>query len=264
VNATGSEPLTRTAVAMAMDFTVQAWGDVDPEAADAVMEHIASDLRWADEVFSTYRDDTWISRISTGDATVAQAPPAVAEVLDLCEQFREETGGAFDARSPDGRIDPSGIVKTWAMERARWRLGLLGATGLMWGCGGDVTVSGRGPFDGGWRAGIADPRAAAGPQAPVVRSVQLGGKVTALATSGHAHRPGHVWDPRTGGEATHYAQVSVAGGDLVAADAWATAIVAGGQRTLRLADEHRIAALALRVVDGQVRATANKAWVALE
>jgi len=253
----------RTVTAMAMDFTLAVEGDVDVAALDTVVSRVAADLRWVDEVFSTYRDDSWVQRISRGHATVAEAPPAVAEVLDLCERFRDETDGAFDARNPDGGIDPTGIVKTWAMERSRWRLGLLGASGLLWGCGGDVTVSGSGPVDGRWRAGIADPREAPGPQAPIVRRVDLGRGLTALATSGHAHTPGHVWDPRTRASAEHFAQVSVAGTDLVACDAWATAVLAGGKRTLRLAQERGIAAVALRVTDGQVSATANGPWAAL-
>ncbi|WP_084040413.1 FAD:protein FMN transferase [Demequina sp. NBRC 110053] len=255
----------RAITAMAMDFTLEAWG-AEQDAVDAVVEHASSDLRWADEVFSTWREDSWISRLGRGEASIADAPPAVAEVLDLCERFREETGGAFDARTPHGRLDPTGIVKTWAMERARWRLELMGASGWLWGCGGDVTVAGRGPADGRWRVGIADPRARAGAAAAPVRRIELGGAatgrrgVTAVATSGESHRPGHVWDPRTGASARHYAQVSVAGTELIACDAWATAILAGGQRTLRRADAAGLAALALRVVDGTVRATATSAW----
>lgn len=256
--------LTRFVTAMAMDFTLQAWGAVDPEALDAVMVHIGSDLRWVDETFSTYREDSWISRISRGEASTADAPAAVAEVLDLCERFRDETGGAFDARTPQGGVDPTGIVKTWAMERARWRLSLVGASGWMWGCAGDVTVSGIGPADGAWRAGIADPRHSPGPTAPSVRTVVIGGRRGALATSGQAATPGHIWDPRTGQAAAHYSQVSVAGGDLVACDAWATAILAGGRRTLERAQQAGVAALALRVVNGSVRATANAPWSSAE
>lgn len=252
--------VTRTVTAMAMDFTLQVWGDVDADAVDSVMEHIGADLRWVDQVFSTYREDSWISRIGRGEDNAADAPPAVAEVLDLCETYREETGGAFDARSPDGGIDPTGIVKTWAMERVRWRLGLLGATGLLWGCAGDVIVSGRGPADGGWRIGIADPRVAAGADVPPVRRVRLADPVAALATSGDAHRPGHVWDPRTGASAEHFAQVSVLGRDLVHSDAWATAILAGGAVTLRRAEAAGVAALALRVVKGSIHATRTGAW----
>ncbi|MFW2513631.1 FAD:protein FMN transferase [Demequina sp. SO4-13] len=254
--------LSRTSTAMAMDFRLEAEGDVAPESLDAVMTHVESDLRWADEVFSTYRSESWISRLSRGECGVADAPPAVAEVMDLCERFRDETGGAFDARSPSGAIDPTGIVKTWAMERARWRWGLLGASGWLWGCAGDVVVQGRGPVEGVWRVGIADPRAAhdASADPAVVSTTTLGTTATALATSGEAHRAGHIWDPRTGAPARHYAQVSVRGTDLLACDAWATAIVAGGKRTLRLALDAGFDVLVLRVLEGKVHSQQSPGW----
>lgn len=251
----------RSIEAMAMTFRLAVEGDrTDASTLDVVAEHIASDLLWVDEVFSTYREDSWVSRLSRSEATIAEAPPAVAEVLDMCEHFHEETGGAFNARSPDGGIDPTGLVKTWAMERSRWRLGLLGAAGVLWGCAGDVTVDGVGPVDGGWRIGIADPRSPAGEAAPIVSTAFLEGRSKAVATSGDAQRPGHIWDPRTRASAQHFAQVSVRGTDLIECDAWATAIMAGGKRTLRLAIDRGFEVLALRVIDGRVHSQATPGW----
>ncbi|WP_084076832.1 FAD:protein FMN transferase [Demequina sp. NBRC 110057] len=258
--------LTRTVTAMAMDVDLTLVGDVSEETADAVAGFVAADLAWVDEVFSTYRHDSWISRLGRGEASIGEAPPAVVEVLDLCEAFRDETDGLFDARTPDGTIDPTGIVKTWALERSRWRLGLVGADGWSLGCAGDVTVSGRAPTDAGWRIGIADPREAPGPQAPVVGVVTLGlggdGATGhhAIATSGLAHRSGHIWDPRTGQPASSVAQASVVGDDLVRCDAWATAIVVGGKAAAKAAQRHGLEAQALTVGDGRVKASRTPGW----
>ncbi|MFV0634801.1 FAD:protein FMN transferase [Demequina sp.] len=257
---TRAQTVRRSVTAMAMDFTLDVHGGVREDTLDAVMAQVAKDLEWVDSTFSTWRDDSWISRLRRGQATVADAPALVVEVLDLCERFRDETDGAFDARGPDGLLDPTGIVKTWAMERVRWRLGLLGAGGWLWGCGGDATASGRGPAEGGWRIGIADPREEPGPQAATMRRIVLGRGMSAIATSGHAHRQGHVWDPFSRAPAQYFSQVSVAGDDLVKCDAWATAVLAGGKRTLRKAEADGLAVLAMRVVDGSVRASATAAW----
>lgn len=254
---------TRTVTVMSMDFRLEVQGDVPAESLDTVMSHVEADLRWVDEVFSPYREGSWISRVSRGEVRLADAPPAVAEVLDLCERFRDETHGAFDARNPDGGIDPTGIVKTWAMERVRWRFGLLGATGWLWGCAGDVMVHGRGPVDAGWRVGIADPRSdarSAESPPPTVSTTVLDERASALATSGLAHRAGHIWNPMTGAPAQHFSQVSVRGTDLIACDAWATAIVAGGKRTLRLAFDNDIDILALRTLEGRVHAQSSPMW----
>ncbi len=244
-----------------MTFRIAVEGEaVNDSTLDVVAEHIARDLQWVDQVFSTYRDDSWVSRLSRSEVKIADAPPAVAEVLDLCEHFRDQTNGAFDARNPEGGIDPTGLVKTWAMERSRWRLGLLGASGVLWGCAGDVMVDGVGPNTGGWRIGIADPRSTAGETAPVVSVAHLGAGATAIATSGDAQRPGHIWDPRTRASAQHFAQVSVRGTDLIECDAWATAIMAGGKRTLRLAIERGFEVLALRVLEDRVHSQSTPEW----
>ncbi|WP_062076518.1 FAD:protein FMN transferase [Demequina globuliformis] len=254
--------VTHTTTAMAMDFTLTVVGDVSPDAIDLVAPHLAADLAWVDEVFSTYRADSWVSRLSSGTATVADAPPAVAEVLDLCERFRDETGGWFDARTPTGGLDPTGIVKTWAMERSRWRLGLLGGSGWSYACAGDITVAGAAPTDAGWRIGIADPRDPPGPRARSVSAVTLGGgkrAATCLATSGRSGAPGHIWAPRRS-RGPEVAQASVRGSDLVQCDAWATAIVAGGLEVAQRAPEFGMEVMALRIVGERVKSFSTPRW----
>ena len=65
---------------------------------DAAVEAVWAELRWADRVFSTYREDSDISRIRRRELRVRDADPAVAEVLDFAEIARRLTGGAFDVR----------------------------------------------------------------------------------------------------------------------------------------------------------------------
>ena len=87
------------------ELAAQAWAD----ALDV--------LHTADRIFSTYRADSHISRLNRGELTVADCPTEVAEVLRLGERARLESGGAFDVRRA-GVLDPSGVVKGWAVERA--------------------------------------------------------------------------------------------------------------------------------------------------
>lgn len=256
----------RTVLAMAMDFTLDVPAAVEEGSLDVVMPIIDADLRWAERVFSLYRADSDLSRLSRGELNISDCAPAVAEVLDLCEKYREETGGAFDARRPDGVIDPTGIVKTWAMERARWRLQLLGASAWLWGCAGDMTATGhlgvRATEPVPWRVGIADPRADRAGRVPVIDAIELRG-VNAVATSGTAHHGEHIWDPRRGAPAAHYGQVSVAGGDLIECDAWATAIMAGGRKTALAAHARGLHVLTCAVREGKVFSEASEGWRAL-
>jgi thiamine biosynthesis lipoprotein len=252
---------------MAMDFTLDVPNSVSDDALDTVMPFIESDLRWADSIFSLYRSDSELSRLGRGEVGIGDCVPAVAEVLDLCERFRDETNGAFDARRPDGVIDPTGIVKTWAMERVRWRFQLLGASAWLWGCAGDVTALGVPAQAQLWRIGIADPRSSDAPAgepgpARVVDAIDLADG-RSVATSGTAHSGEHIWDPRKGVAAQHYAQVSVAGGDLVQCDAWATAIMAGGRKVALAAQSEGLDVLTCSVRESKVFSERSPGWPTL-
>jgi thiamine biosynthesis lipoprotein len=224
-------------------------GPSEEECAAAVAA-FHRDLVWADDVFSLWRDDTPLARLARGEITVDDCPPAVGEVFAECERYREITDGAFDARRPDGVLDPSGIVKTWAVDRAAWRLESLGAAGWLVGASGDVLVSGFAPGMVPWAVGIADPRDADDPQGgPTLDVVALGGGIDArfraMATSGTAQHGEHIWNPATGLRESAFLQASVMGTDLVECDAWATAIVAGGADVAIAAQRHGLEVLCI-------------------
>ncbi|WNM28848.1 FAD:protein FMN transferase [Demequina capsici] len=244
-----------SAHAMAMDFTLDVDDSVDEQLLRETMLHVERDLTWADSVFSTFKADSCVSRLGRGEIAVADCPPAVEQVLDLCAEYSESTANAFTAIRDGGQIDPTGIVKTWAMDRVRWRLDALQARGWLWGCAGDAMVSGIGPEAGrAWRVGIAHPE----DRFRSVGAIELGRGRTAIATSGTSIHGDHIWT--TTGGAPWYVQASVVGDDLIACDAWATAIVAGGESVALAAQEHGMDVLALRMVDGQVVADRSPGW----
>jgi thiamine biosynthesis lipoprotein len=49
----------------------------------AAWAEVMAALRVFDRTFSTYRDDSWISRLGRGELTLADCPPEVAEVVAL-------------------------------------------------------------------------------------------------------------------------------------------------------------------------------------
>src|SRR4051794_39152306 len=79
-------------------------------------------LHHVDATFSPYLDDSAITRLGRGEVALAEVTAEVREVLLRCEELRIATGGAFDALAvpaPNGTtLDPSGLVKGWAIERA--------------------------------------------------------------------------------------------------------------------------------------------------
>jgi thiamine biosynthesis lipoprotein len=173
-------------------------------------------LRDVDERFSTYRPASEISRIARGELDPAAASPVVREVLARCEALREETGGAFDACA-GGALDPSGLVKGWAVDRAGALLEEAGARDYCVDAGGDLRLRG-----GPWRVGVRHPLQP-GKLAAVLTAHDL-----AIATSGTYERGVHILDPRTGRPPQGVLSVTVAGADLATADAYATAAFALG------------------------------------
>ncbi|NUR96135.1 MAG: FAD:protein FMN transferase [Kribbellaceae bacterium] len=182
-------------------------------------------LRTADQVFSTYREDSYISRLNRGALAVADCPPEVAEVLALGERARIESGGAFDVRR-NARLDPSGVVKGWAVERAAQKLAELPATDYCLGAGGDLTCHVAGRDSEPWQVGIEDPFDP--DQLAAVVPIRNG----AIATSGLHRRGQHITDARTGATPIVLASVTVVHHSLTQADIDATAAFALGSEAL--------------------------------
>jgi FAD:protein FMN transferase len=190
----------------------------DDRATDAWAQ-VMSDLRDADRIFSTYRPDSFVSRLGRGEVSVADGPPEVAEVLALAERARTESAGAFDVVRR-GVLDPSGVVKGWAVERAAAHLRGLDDTDFCLSGGGDMVVRVADLDRPAWRVGIED----ADDPTRVRAVVPL--REGAVATSGLGHRGAHVADARTGAVPTVLASVTVIGPTLTWADMDATAALA--------------------------------------
>lgn len=189
-------------------------------------------LHWVDERFSPFRADSDVSRLGRGEVSLDGCVPEVGSVLAACESVSAASDGYFSARYA-GRLDPSGYVKGWAIERAAELLTEAGSPSHYVNGGGDVQCfGGRGAgMAERWRVGIADPLR----PGSLSRVVAGGGPGTgfAVATSGVAERGAHIIDPHTGLPATGLLSVTVAGPHLALADAYATAAVAMGAPAAR-------------------------------
>ncbi|MDE2282374.1 MAG: FAD:protein FMN transferase [Actinomycetales bacterium] len=184
-------------------------------------------LREVDRVFSTYRPESPVSRLRRGEMALGEAPPEVAEVLDLCREAREVTGGWFDPWAMPGGVDPTGLVKGWAAGRALSVLVAAGTDGALVNAAGDLASHGVVAPGQAFRAGIADP-AAPGTLAAIVN---LDG---ALATSGTYERGSHLLNPHTRVRESAVASASVTGPDPALVDACATALCVGGDAVFDL------------------------------
>lgn len=208
----------------------------DPHGLAAWTEAMAVLLE-VDRVFSTYRTDSYVSRLGRGEIALAACPAEVAEVLALGALAEERSHGAFRVVRPGpddlAVLDPSGVVKGWAVERAAEHLRSLEDTDFCLSAGGDLVCRTLDPDAAPWRIGIEDPHDLT--RLLAVVPVRTG----AVATSGSAHRGEHVVDARTGRPPTGVASVTVVGDELTWVDIDATAAYAMGPDAARWLDVER-------------------------
>ncbi len=186
---------------------------------------VFAELERLEDIFSTFRTASQISRVNRGELELFDCSPEVIEVMDACTWLEHASDGAFAARRPEPphALDPAGFVKGWAAERAARALTDARLTRWYVSVGGDICTSGTPPWSDHWQFAVADPRNASRAIASV--DVPAG---FAIATSGIGERGHHLWHGRSGTAAAHYASLTVIGPTLAWADAFATAAFARG------------------------------------
>jgi thiamine biosynthesis lipoprotein len=206
----------------------------DDDVPESGVEAAFASLRRADAQFSTYKPESEVSRLGGGELELDACSLELRRVLALAEQLRDDSGGYFDVRGhrADGGLDPSGVVKGWAVEEAAWILDAAGARNYAINAGGDVLVRG-GPVPGEpWRIGIRHPLRADA----IAHVVEL--RDGAVATSGAYERGEHITNPLTAAAPQGWLSVTVVGPSLTMADAYATAAFAMGSAGLAWVSRH--------------------------
>lgn len=191
------------------------------EGMESTIEEVVAWLHWVDATFSTYKPESQISRLDREEMTLDECHPHVREILDLCEDLRAATGGYFDARAT-GRLDPSGVVKGWSIEKASALLATAGWPDHAIDGGGDIRLRSLTGSEKPWHVALRHPLRLD------AFSAVVGVGDGAVATSGTYERGFHVIDPHRRRPATAVAAVTVIGPDLTTTDAYATAALAMG------------------------------------
>jgi FAD:protein FMN transferase len=136
------------------------WPDVrDASVAPDALEQAFEYLRGVDARFSPYKPESEVSRLIRGEIVESDASRDLAEVLAMSEEIRRASEGYFDIRRhrPDGRPDPTGLVKGWSLEHAGRILEAAGARNHCINGGGDIVARGEAAPGRAWRIGIRHP-----------------------------------------------------------------------------------------------------------
>ena len=208
-----------TRLVMGMPVTVEVVDACEPSLIDEIFAYFDA----VDRRFSTYKADSEISAINRGEIAADDFSDAMKEVLALAATTRRETDGYFDERTPSGAIDPSGIVKGWAIRNAAEMLRAAGCRNFYVDAGGDIQSCGENAEGRPWRVGIRNPF----DMRQIVKVIAPQGR--GVATSGTYVRGQHIYNPHApGAPIDDILSLTVLGSDVLEADRFATAAFAMG------------------------------------
>lgn len=213
---------------MGMPVTLEIVDTAEP----APYERAFDLLREIDERFSTYKDTSEITKVNRGELSENEYSASLREVLARAEETKQRSGGYFDIRTPRGLLDPSGIVKGWAIQLAADDIHAQGLNDFYLEIAGDIQTSGRNAEGKEWSIGIRNPFT----PDEIVKIVYPHGK--GIATSGTYVRGAHIYNPiQPDTPIEDLVSLTVIGPNVYEADRFATAAFAMGDKGLAFIDQ---------------------------
>ena len=203
-------------ILMGMPITVEI---IDENGAKEAINKTFDYFKYVDEKFSPFKKDSEVSKINDEKTNEADYSADMKEILKLADQTKKETNGYFDIMDNNGKYNPSGIVKGWAVYKAAELLKSMGYYNFYVDAGGDIQVEGKNAEKNPWKIGIKNPFNTS----EVVRVVYLD-KNQGIATSETYIRGQHIYNPKNRKEKMNeIVSISVIGKNVYEADRFATA-----------------------------------------
>ncbi len=207
-----------TRIIMGMPITIE----VNHKNSSAKIKDCFNYFKDIDSRFSTYKKTSEVSLLNQGHKTNLSLDMQL--VLDLCDKTARQTNGFFQIYKKDDTIDPSGLVKGWAIQNAANQLLLNKLTDFYIEAGGDIQVYGLNQQRQPWEIGIRNPFNIT-ETVKVIRLTNAG-----VATSGNYIRGSHIYNPLDGYKSpVGIASLTVIGPNVYHADRLATAAFAMGE-----------------------------------
>lgn len=212
--------MRRTELIMGMPVTVEIEG-----GNDNVFKKAFDYFRYVDAKFSTYKKTSEITKINEGKLAKKDYSADMKEIFKKAAETKDLTHGYFNIEK-DGYIDPSGIVKGWAIYNAAKIIEKEGFKKYFVDAGGDIQVNGK-----LWKVGIRNPFNLK----EIIKVVNVASQ--GVATSGTYERGQHVYDPIGKKNEIHdIVAITVIGENIYEADRMATAAFAMGGAGIKFID----------------------------
>jgi thiamine biosynthesis lipoprotein len=210
--------MKQTKLIMGMPITVEIVDNNDTRL-------LADTFKFFQEVdnrYSTYKTNSEITHINNG-LPKSKWSAEMRQVLRLCDATKQQTDGYFDIEH-EGKIDPSGLVKGWAIWEAAKRLRKRDSRNFYIEAGGDIQTYGNNAERQPWTVGIRNPFN----RDEIIKVLHIKNK--GVATSGTYIRGQHIYSPHQPNTSlTDVQSLTVVGQNIYEADRFATAAFAMGK-----------------------------------
>ncbi len=220
--------MKETRILMGMPITVEI-----PKESLALnsIDQVFDYFNCVEQKFSPYKETSEVSKVNQGLLPINEYSTDMEQVLKLCEETKSLTDGYFDIFH-NGKIDPSGLVKGWAIYNASKILDKYEFQNYYIEAGGDIQVKGKNEKNELWRIGIRNPFNIQ----EIIKIVQIGNQ--GIATSGTYIRGQHVYNPhQRNQDISEIVSLTVIGPNIYEADRFATAVFAMGKRGIEFIEK---------------------------
>jgi thiamine biosynthesis lipoprotein len=210
--------MKQTKLIMSMPITLQINHDQDL-LLHQTFQRVFRYFQDIDEKFSPYKPTSQTSRFNQNPV---QHKPSkqLKEILQTCYDYERKTNGYFQINY-NGIIDPSGLVKSYAIDKA-YSIIREHYDDFYLEVGGDIVVSKPVNSVQSWTIGVRNPFELN----QIVKTIVL--QNGAVATSGNYVKKNHIFNPLNGQVVVNPVSLTVIGQSIIDADVMATAAFAMG------------------------------------
>jgi thiamine biosynthesis lipoprotein len=217
----GEKSTRRVELIMGMPVAIEI---KDPLIVSMEIDNVFDYFRKVDSDFSPFIETSEVSKLNRGEEVSLE----MREMLSLANELRKITDGYFNIKRPDGKIDPSGLVKGLAIANASQMLKDYGYKHFYIDAGGDADIIGE------FRWGIRNPFNTK----EIVKVLKLAD--CGIATSGTYERGKHIYNPLNKSfDIPEIVSLTVIGPNVYEADKFSTPAFAMGKNGINFIEKRK-------------------------
>lgn len=191
------------------------------EAAMQLWEGLHDMVSGLDLMLNRFEPTSEVSQLNMHDDPLGhQMSEELAHMVAMAKEYQARTGGLFDIKDKDGKLDFGGFAKGYFLKKCGEALRQAGVECAFVDFGGSSILGiGHHPYGECWKVGVVNPFTG-----KTIKDVELVDE--AMSTSGNTpYYSGHIRNPRTGETCSDRRIVTVVSNDALDVEILSTALM---------------------------------------